>query len=89
MTLGADARDRGDGTSLPRRRRDCRGGHLPWSAGLRPRLTVIAQPGREMGREAARLLLDRIGKRRTGAPVRWMLPTRLHMRESCGVGHRG
>ena len=62
---------------------------LPWSAGLRPRLTVIAQPGREMGREAARLLLDRIGKRRTGAPVRWMLPTQLHVRELCGVGHRG
>jgi LacI family transcriptional regulator len=61
---------------------------LPWSAGFRPRLTVISQPGREMGREAARLLLDRIAKRRTGAPVRWMLPTRLHVRESCGAGHR-
>jgi LacI family transcriptional regulator len=61
---------------------------LPRSAGFRPRLTVISQPGREMGREAARLLLDRIAKRRTDAPVRWMLPTRFHVRESCGAGHR-
>lgn len=58
---------------------------LPWTAGFRPRLTVIAQPGRAMGREAARLLLDRIAKRRTDAPVRTVLPTELHVRDSCGA----
>jgi LacI family transcriptional regulator len=62
---------------------------LPWTAGLRPRLTVIAQPGRAMGREAARLLLDRIAKRRTDPPARWVLPTELHVRESCGAKGRG
>jgi LacI family transcriptional regulator len=61
---------------------------LPWTAGFRPRLTVIAQPGRAMGREGARLLLDRIAKRRTDAPVRWVLPTELRVRESCGVNNR-
>ena len=61
---------------------------LPWTAGFRPRLTVIAQPGRAMGREAARLLLDRIAKRRTDPPVRWVLPTELHVRESCGANNR-
>jgi LacI family transcriptional regulator len=61
---------------------------LPWTAGFRPRLTVIAQPGRAMGREGARLLLDRIAKRRTDAPVRWVLPTELRVRESCGANNR-
>ncbi len=56
---------------------------LPRTAGFRPRLTVIAQPGRAMGREAGRLLLDRIAKRRTDAPVRTVLPTELHVRDSC------
>ena len=58
---------------------------LPWTAGFRPRLTVIAQSGRAMGREAGRLLLDRIAKRRTDAPVRTVLPTELHVRGSCGA----
>jgi LacI family transcriptional regulator len=60
---------------------------LPWTAGFRPRLTVIAQPSRAMGRKAARLLLDRIAKQRTDPPVRWVLPTELHVRESCGVNN--
>ena len=30
---------------------------LPWMAGFWPRLTIVTQPGRVMGREAARLLL--------------------------------
>ena len=61
---------------------------LPWMAGFWPRLTVVAQPGRAMGREAARLLLDRIAKRRTDAPVRMVLSTELHVRDSCGANKR-
>ena len=61
---------------------------LPWMAGFWPRLTVVAQPGRAMGREAARLLLDRIAKRRTDAPVRMVLSTELHVRDSCGANNR-
>ena len=58
---------------------------LPWTAGFRPRLTVVAQPARAMGREAATLLLDRIAKRRVSRPVRIVLPFELHVRESCGA----
>ncbi|HZZ61623.1 MAG TPA: LacI family DNA-binding transcriptional regulator [Roseiarcus sp.] len=58
---------------------------LPWTSGFRPRLTVIAQPARAIGREAATLLLDRIAKRRVSRPGRLVLPFELHVRESCGA----
>jgi LacI family transcriptional regulator len=58
---------------------------LPWTAGFRPRLTVVAQPARRMGREAATLLLDRIAKRRVEPPGYIVLPTELYVRESCGA----
>jgi LacI family transcriptional regulator len=54
-----------------------------WADYFEPRLTVIAQPCQEIGREAASLLMERIaapdGKRRT---IR--LKPRLVMRTSCG-----
>jgi LacI family transcriptional regulator len=63
---------------------------LPWTAGFRPRLTVVAQPARDMGREAAMVLLDRIAKRRVEPPAHIIFPTELHVRESCGAGrHQG
>jgi len=59
---------------------------FPWTAGFRPRLTVVAQPAREMGREAAKLLLDRILKRREiSEPLHIVMPTELHVRESSGA----
>jgi LacI family transcriptional regulator len=39
---------------------------VPWASLLRRQLTVVAQPGRELGTHAARLLLDRIGGVTTG-----------------------
>jgi LacI family transcriptional regulator len=58
---------------------------FPWAAAFRPRLTVMAQPAYEIGREAATLLFDRISGRRTGAPVQMVLNTRLIVRDSCGA----
>ena len=47
-------------------------------------LTTVAQPSREIGLQAARLLLGRIGG--DASPrQRLLLPTRLVMRGSCGV----
>ena len=56
---------------------------MPWSTSLQPPLTVIAQPTFEMGRIAARLLLDRI--RMPDNPIqRINLETQLIIRKSCG-----
>ncbi|HEY0837069.1 MAG TPA: LacI family DNA-binding transcriptional regulator [Azospirillum sp.] len=54
-------------------------------AGLsRPALTTVATSPRQIGQEAARLLLRRIADPQ-GAPERVILPTRLVVRESCGA----
>ena len=60
-----------------------------WADYFEPRLTVIAQPCQSIGREAAALLIERIGnldgKRKT---IR--LKTELIVRTSCGcpaLGH--
>ena len=55
----------------------------PWVTSLQPPLTVIAQPTFEMGKIAARLLLDRI--ERPDNPIqRINLETQLVIRQSCG-----
>jgi DNA-binding LacI/PurR family transcriptional regulator len=48
-------------------------------------LTTVAQPRREIGVQAAGLLLDRLEGTRTG-PTRIVLPVSLVVRESCGAG---
>ena len=54
-----------------------------WADWFEPRLTVIAQPCEELGRHAARLLIDRIAN--MALPPRSVrLPTRLIVRDSCG-----
>ena len=56
---------------------------MPWVTSLQPPLTVIAQPTFEMGRIAARLLLERI--RMPDNPIqRVNLETQLIIRNSCG-----
>jgi LacI family transcriptional regulator len=59
---------------------------FPWAAAFRPRLTVVAQPAYEIGRETATLLFDRISGRRTGAPIQMVLNAKLIVRDSCGAG---
>lgn len=61
---------------------------FPWAAAFRPRLTVVAQPAYEIGREAATLLFDRISGRRTGPTVQMVLDATLVVRDSCGAGLR-
>lgn len=53
-----------------------------WAESFRPRITAVAQPAFEMGREAARLLVSRIQKSLTGPAVHRILDTTLNIRES-------
>jgi LacI family transcriptional regulator len=55
---------------------------FPWADSFHPRLTTVVQPLREIGEEAARLLLERMagGKERPGRLM--MLDGRLVLRES-------
>ncbi|MFZ3071178.1 MAG: LacI family DNA-binding transcriptional regulator [Anaerolineaceae bacterium] len=56
---------------------------MPWSTSLEPSLTVVSQPTYEMGKIAARLLLDRI--QNPDHPIQNItLETKLIVRESCG-----
>ncbi|RRO14111.1 LacI family transcriptional regulator [Saccharopolyspora rhizosphaerae] len=56
---------------------------FPWAELFGPRLTAIAQPSREIGAEALRLLLDRLGDP-TRDPVERRLASRFVHRDSCG-----
>lgn len=56
---------------------------VPWAELCSPPLTVVAQPGRDMGYRAAELVL-RAGSRR---PRSVLLPTELIVRGSCGPRH--
>jgi LacI family transcriptional regulator len=51
---------------------------------MRPSITSISQPVAELGRTAARLLLDRIHDSGPSSNVRVTLPVTLVQRESCG-----
>ncbi|MCK2217344.1 LacI family transcriptional regulator [Actinomadura sp. ATCC 31491] len=53
---------------------------VPWAELCSPPLTVIAQPGRDMGYRAAELVLRSGGRRARGV----VLPTELIIRGSCG-----
>jgi LacI family transcriptional regulator len=53
---------------------------VPWAELCSPPLTVIAQPGRDMGYRAAELVLRSAGRRARSI----MLPTELIVRGSCG-----
>jgi DNA-binding LacI/PurR family transcriptional regulator len=53
-----------------------------WATLLRPRLTVVSQPAREIGMLAARLLIDSI-EGRTSVPSPALLETQLIVRDSC------
>jgi DNA-binding LacI/PurR family transcriptional regulator len=59
-----------------------------WSTLLRPRLTVVRQPAREVGIIAARMLIDHIeGHPTVATPV--LLATQLIVRDSCGPPKQG
>jgi LacI family transcriptional regulator len=54
------------------------------AAALKPRLSVVRQPIESLGREAARLLLDRLVSKTRSMGLRIALPVSLILRESCG-----
>jgi LacI family transcriptional regulator len=53
-----------------------------WATLLRPRMTVVRQPAREMGMVAARMLIDHI-EGRASIPTPALLATQLIVRDSC------
>jgi LacI family transcriptional regulator len=54
-----------------------------WAGLVKPGLTVVRQPGEEMGRRAAQLLFERLDGK-TGPPENILLATEFIIRESCG-----
>jgi LacI family transcriptional regulator len=57
---------------------------FPWADAFRPQLTTVAQPTREIGEQAAHLLLERMDGRAKDKPARRMvLHGELRIRESC------
>lgn len=53
-----------------------------WATLLRPRLTVVRQPAREVGMIAARMLIDHL-EGRPAVPTPTLLATQLMVRDSC------
>ncbi|MEX2564838.1 MAG: LacI family DNA-binding transcriptional regulator [Cyclobacteriaceae bacterium] len=54
-----------------------------WSNSLNPPLTAVAQPGYEIGRQAARMLFERLNEPNK-PPRKIVLKTELMIRKSCG-----
>jgi LacI family transcriptional regulator/LacI family repressor for deo operon, udp, cdd, tsx, nupC, and nupG len=58
---------------------------IPWALALNPPLTAVRQPGHEIGRRAAELLLQRIADPKRSTTLLVLKPE-LVVRQSCGVG---
>jgi DNA-binding LacI/PurR family transcriptional regulator len=58
-----------------------------WAGLVKPGLTVIHQPGEEMGRLGAQMLFERLGGKK-GPPQKVVLETELIIRESCGCSEQ-
>ncbi|MDG9715202.1 LacI family DNA-binding transcriptional regulator [Streptomyces sp. DH24] len=83
MTLGALRALRDAGLSVPGDIALCCFDDFAWADLFRPRLTAIAQPSREIGARAVRVLLDRLAEPdRPAQSVR--LPCSFVHRTSCG-----
>jgi LacI family transcriptional regulator len=61
---------------------------IPVARFLNPGLTTVQQPLAEIGALAARLIVERVGGRRT-KPVSTVLPTEIVIRSSCGCQPQG
>ncbi|MEU5364453.1 LacI family DNA-binding transcriptional regulator [Streptomyces sp. NPDC005925] len=83
MTFGALRALRGAGLSVPHDIALCCFDDFAWADLFQPRLTAVAQPSREIGAHAVRLLLDRLAE--PGRPARRIrLPCTFVHRTSCG-----
>ena len=58
---------------------------IPWALALDPPLTAVRQPGHEIGRRAAELLLQRIADPKRSTTLLVLQPE-LVVRQSCGAG---
>src|SRR5204862_6569924 len=56
-----------------------------WEEAFRPRLTAVAQPSYLLGQRGAELLISRIIGAKGGPFEQVVVPSRLVVRESCGV----
>jgi DNA-binding LacI/PurR family transcriptional regulator len=85
MTLGALETIHGMGLRIPDDVAIVGYDDMPWALALNPPLTAVRQPGYEIGRRGAELLLQRLDdpKRSTSLV---MLQPELVVRESCGAG---
>jgi LacI family transcriptional regulator len=82
MALGALAAIQEIGLSCPEEISLLAFDDFYWATLLRPRMTVVRQPAREVGMVAARMLIDYIeGRSNVRKPV--LLPTQLIIRDSC------
>ncbi|MFF0381052.1 LacI family DNA-binding transcriptional regulator [Streptomyces sp. NPDC004286] len=88
MTIGALRALRGRGLDVPGDIALCCFDDFAWADLFAPRLTAIAQPSRELGARAVRVLLDRLAAPdRAATTVR--LPCVLVHRASCGCPEPG
>ncbi|MEU6350525.1 LacI family DNA-binding transcriptional regulator [Streptomyces sp. NPDC047072] len=83
MTIGALRALREHGLSVPDDVALCCFDDFAWADLFSPRLTAIAQPSREIGAEAVRVLLERLAAPDTPARTRRLPCTFVH-RTSCG-----
>ncbi|MFF5018049.1 LacI family DNA-binding transcriptional regulator [Streptomyces sp. NPDC001165] len=83
MTIGALRALRREGLTVPDDIALCCFDDFAWADLFSPRLTAVAQPSREIGAQAVRVLLDRLAA--PGRPARTVrLPCTLVHRTSCG-----
>ncbi|MER7928331.1 LacI family DNA-binding transcriptional regulator [Streptomyces sp. NPDC096057] len=87
MTIGALRALRERGLSVPGDLALCCFDDFAWADLFEPRLTAIAQPSKEIGAEAVRLLLDRLASPDRAARV-VRLPCAFVHRSSCGCPDR-
>jgi len=83
MALGALHAARDAGCRVPEDLAIIGFDNIPAAAGVQPSLTTVAQPIAELGREAIRILLERITQPDYPA-IHLRLPTHLILRRSCG-----
>ncbi|MFC8087883.1 LacI family DNA-binding transcriptional regulator [Streptomyces sp. NPDC057340] len=87
MTIGALRALRDRGLSVPGDLALCCFDDFAWADLFSPRLTAVAQPSREIGARAVRLLLDRLAA--PYRPARTLrLPCTFVHRDSCGCAER-
>lgn len=83
MALGALEAIHGRGLSIPGDVAIVSYDDMPWALALNPPLTAVRQPGYEMGRRAAELLLERLADPSRSTTLITLQPE-LIIRKSCG-----